>query len=90
MYSLYILLHLDFVKFNLLEKSAQKIKRLSFWALFEKSAIKTDKILFELRSLIDSGLDKTPLPEQYYDEKIMPEESGNFMKLTIKWYWIIN
>ena len=48
--------------------------------------VASKSILFELRSVIDSGLDKIPLPEQCYDEKIMPEESGNFMKLTIKWY----
>ena len=60
----------------------------TFFKKCKGGEIKTDQILFELRSVIDSGLDKIPLLEQCYDEKIMPEESGNFMKLTIKWYWI--
>ena len=52
----------------------------------KKGQEKTNKILFELSPVIDSGLDNLPIPEKCYDEKISCDESGNNILLTFKRY----
>ena len=67
-------------------KKKQASNKEFYWDITKKGEEKTNKILFELSPVIDSGLDNLPIPEKCYDEKISCDESGNTILLTFKRY----